>query len=88
VGLNFTFGEYFLGVRTEGRSPSDSLASIRGVTVDNGAAQRSRVRSITVDFNGTVVSAPSSAFQLVRTGDNLSIPVRRRRCPTAGRASC
>src|SRR5262249_19344224 len=45
------------------------------VTIDNGTAQRSRVRSISVDFNGTIATAQASAFIVVRTQDGLSIPV-------------
>jgi hypothetical protein len=71
-----TAGEYVLSSQTEGRSPNAALpSSIYGVTIDNGTAQRSRVRSISVDFNGTIATAPTSAFTVVRTQDGLSIPV-------------
>jgi hypothetical protein len=70
-----TTGEFFLGATTEGASPSTSLSSVNNVVIDNGTAQRSRVRSITVDFNGAIASAPSAAFTVTRTEDGLVIPV-------------
>ena len=50
-------------------------ATVQSVTIDNGIGQRSEVHSITIDFGGTIVSAPSSAFAVTRTSDGLSIPV-------------
>jgi hypothetical protein len=66
---NSTSGEYFLGV---GRT---TVSTIQAIAIDDGTAQRSRVRSITLTFNGTIVTAPSSAFHLVRTEDGLAVPV-------------
>ena len=45
-------------------------ASVATVTIDDGTAQRSMVRSVTVSFNRVVAlgSSPSAAFQLTRTG--------------------
>jgi hypothetical protein len=71
-----TVGEYWLSSRVQARSTSPvQAASLAGVTVDNGSAQRSRVRSLTVDFNGEIATAPSGAFRLVRAGDGLVVPV-------------
>jgi subtilisin family serine protease len=52
-----------------------SLSAVTQVVIDDGTAQRSRVRSITVNLAGRIVSAPSSAFTLTRTTDNSNIPV-------------
>src|SRR5207253_806127 len=45
-------------------------ARVTSVVVNNGAAQRSRVTSVTVTFNTVVTFAgsPASAFRLTRTG--------------------
>ncbi len=64
-----TQGEYYL---TSAMTPA---ASVQSVTIDNGAIQRSLVRSITITFGGTIATAPSAAFSVTRVGDNLSIPV-------------
>ena len=66
---NGSKGEYYLS------SQLDSIAVLNTVTIDNGTPQRSKVRSITLDFDGDVTSAPSSAFTLVRAEDSLSVPV-------------
>ena len=66
---NGTSGEYFVSA---GQFP---ISNIQSVTIDDGTAQRSRVRSITLTLNGTIVSAPASAFHLVRTEDGLVVPV-------------
>jgi hypothetical protein len=84
--LNFTApsaGTYFIEVSsasTSGNyvlsmSGNTPVSSIQTVTIDNGTAQRSRIRSVTVDFNGNITAAPSSAFGLVRTDDGLVVPV-------------
>ena len=70
-----TIGEFFLSATTTGQSPTPSLSSLANIIVDDGTAQRSMVRSLTIDFNGTIVSAPSSAFTLTRTEDGLVVPV-------------
>jgi hypothetical protein len=70
-----TSGVYFLSATTVGQSPNASVSSIAQTIIDDGTAQRSMVRSITLDFNGTVVSSPSSAFTLTRTEDGLVVPV-------------
>jgi hypothetical protein len=46
------------------------VASVGSVTIDDGSAQRSMVRSVTVSFNRVVSlgSSPAAAFQLTRTG--------------------
>jgi Bacterial pre-peptidase C-terminal domain/Bacterial Ig-like domain len=69
TGEGTTSGEYFLN------SQFAPLSTIQTVTIDDGTAQRSRVRSITLVFNGTITTAPSSAFSLVRTEDGLVVPV-------------
>src|SRR5205807_4185167 len=47
-----------------------SSLSVQSVTTDNGTAQRSMVRSVTVTFSGLVTFAgpAANAFQLTRTG--------------------
>jgi hypothetical protein len=71
-----TTGEYLLTSRLEARSPNAALsASLAGLTIDNGTVQRSRVRSLTVDFNGAIALAPASAFRVTRTSDGLVVPV-------------
>ena len=52
-----------------------ALSSLTHTTIDNGAAQRSAVRSITLTFNGHVTTIPGSAFTLTRTEDSLNVPV-------------
>jgi len=55
---------------------SASLPSaLTGIQIDDGSARRSAVRSITLTFQGNVVTLPSSAFNLKRTDDNQSFPV-------------
>ncbi len=73
-GLSSTFGEFFLASATRGASPAPVTSSLSAVTIDNGTAQRSVVRFVTVDFNGTITSAPSSAFSVTRS-DGLVVPV-------------
>jgi hypothetical protein len=68
-GKNSTRGEYFLN------SQVTPLSTVQTVTIDDGTAQRSRVRSITLVFNGVITAAPSSAFQITRTEDGAIIPV-------------
>ena len=73
-------GQYSLAVIADGITSapvsfSQPAPEVQSVTIDNGTPQRSEVRSITVDFGGTIVSAPSSAFSVSRVGDHLSIPV-------------
>ena len=67
-----TQGEYFLSAAL---SPIAPLTTIDAVTIDNGTAQRSMVRSLAVTFSGAISSAPSAAFGLSRSSDNLSIPL-------------
>jgi autotransporter-associated beta strand protein len=45
-------------------------ASVQSVVIDNGTAQRSMVRSVTVNFNRVVVfgGTPAAAFQVARKG--------------------
>ena len=50
-------------------------SSISTEAVDNGSAQRSAVRSLTVNLAGNVTTIPPSAFALVRTGDNAAFPI-------------
>jgi hypothetical protein len=69
ASVNGASGEYFVSVNHV------AIASIQSIAIDDGTAQRSRVRSITLVWNGTVVTAPSSAFHLVRTEDGLVVPV-------------
>ncbi len=47
------------------------------VTIDDGSAQRSRIRSVTVRFDSTVsfVNSPSAAFQMRRTSPGTAIDV-------------
>jgi hypothetical protein len=46
-----------------------AATSVQSVTIDNGTAQRSMVRSVTVSFNRLVTFVqPAAAFQLARTG--------------------
>ncbi len=66
---NGASGEYFVSAN------SVPISNIQSVTIDDGTAQRSRVRSITLTFNGTIVTAPSSAFHLIRTEYGLVVPV-------------
>ena len=49
---------------------------VTGTRVNDGAAQRSRVTSLTVTFNAlaTFASTPEAAFTLVRNSDNASVP--------------
>jgi hypothetical protein len=73
-------GQYSLVVIADGIASapvtfSQPAPTIASVTIDNGTPQRSEVRSITLDFSGTIVSAPSTAFSLSRVEDNLLIPV-------------
>jgi hypothetical protein len=73
-------GQYSLAVIANGIASApvtfnQPAPTVQSVTIDNGTPQRSEVRSITVNFGGTIVSAPSSAFSLSRVADNLSIPV-------------
>ena len=73
-------GQYSLAVIADGITSapvsfSQPAPEVQSVTIDNGTPQRSEVRSITVDFGGTIVSAPSSAFSVSHVGDHLSIPV-------------
>ena len=73
-------GQYSLSVIAVGVASAPvtfdaPAATVQSVTIDDGTVQRSEVRSITVDFAGTIVSAPSSAFAVTRTSDGLSIPV-------------
>src|SRR5439155_19769296 len=44
--------------------------AVQSVTIDDGSAQRSMLRSVTVTFAGlaTFTGQPASAFQLTRTG--------------------
>ncbi len=59
--LNVNFGQ------------TNTPAKVAAVTVNDGSAQRSMVKSLKVTFNGIVnfVGAPAAAFQLVRTGPGL-----------------
>ena len=66
---NSASGEYFVS------ASQVPISNIQSVAIDDGTAQRSRVRSITLTLNGTIVTAPSSAFHLVRTEDGLVVPV-------------
>ena len=73
-------GQYSLAVTADGIASApvtfdQPAPTLQSVTIDNGTPQRSEVRSITVDFGGTIVSAPASAFSLSRVEDNLMIPV-------------
>ena len=73
-------GQYSLTVIADGIASApvtfnQPAPGVQSVTIDNGTPQRSEVRSLTIDFGGTIVAAPSSAFTLSRTQDNLSIPV-------------
>src|SRR5262249_29253235 len=55
-----------------------SAPSVTSVTIDNGTAQRSMVRSVTVTFSGVVSFAgpAANAFQLARTGGgNVTLAV-------------
>ncbi len=51
--------------------------------IDSGAAQRSSVRSITVDFAGNITGTAASAFTLTRS-DGLVVPVSFALSPIAG----
>ena len=51
------------------------LSNVQSVTIDDATAQRSRVRSITIIFNGNITSASAAAFGLLRTEDNLVVPL-------------
>ena len=75
IGQGNTSGEYFLSATTVGQSPTAPLSSLANTIIDDGTAQRSVVRSITVEFNGNIVSAPSSAFTLVQTESGLPVTV-------------
>ncbi len=52
-----------------------ALSSLTQALVENGAVQRSAVRSIAVAFQGHIASAPSAAFTLTRTEDGATFPV-------------
>jgi hypothetical protein len=52
-----------------------ALTALTSSLVENGAVQRSAVRTITLTFLGHVATIPSSAFTLTRTEDGLTIPV-------------
>ncbi len=52
-----------------------ALSVLSSTTIDDGLAQRSAVRSITLTFQGNITTIPSSAFQLTRNEDGLTIPV-------------
>ena len=52
-----------------------ALAALTQDLVENGAAERSVVRTITQTFKGHIVSAPAAAFTLTRTSDGKTFPV-------------
>ncbi len=53
----------------------NALSSLTQDLVENGAVQRSAVRSIAVTFQGHIASAPAAAFVLTRTEDGETFPV-------------
>jgi autotransporter-associated beta strand protein len=64
-------GNIFINVSAAG-------GAVQSVTIDNGTAQRSMVRSLTVTFSGSVnfAGAAANAFQLARTGGgNVTLAV-------------
>ncbi|HEY1378459.1 MAG TPA: M36 family metallopeptidase, partial [Gemmataceae bacterium] len=68
LGAGGTAGEYVLSAAVV---PVPVPATVQTVTVDDGSAQRSVVRSLTVTFSGPVTFAlggATAAFQLTRTG--------------------
>jgi hypothetical protein len=76
IAQGATSGEFYLSANVSGQTPAPPpISSIAQTIIDDGTAQRSMVRSITLDFNGTIVSAPSSAFTLTRIEDGLVVPV-------------
>ncbi|WP_165247812.1 S8 family peptidase [Paludisphaera soli] len=52
-----------------------ALSQAVDLLVDDGTAQRSRIRSITIDVAGKLATVPASAFTLTRTGDGAVVPV-------------
>jgi hypothetical protein len=58
-------------------TPTSSQPTVQSVGVDNGMAQRSMVRSLTVTFSGLVsfVGQQSAAFQLRQNGQTTNIAV-------------
>jgi hypothetical protein len=52
-----------------------ALSVLTQTTIDNGTAQRSAVRSLTLTFQGNVTTLPASAFTLQRNEDSLGFPV-------------
>jgi hypothetical protein len=66
IGAGSTSGEYTLSLNVN----NDPPPQISSVVIDDGTAQRSLVRSLTVTFNEPVnlPGTPTTAFQLTRTG--------------------
>ncbi|AMV36725.1 S8 family peptidase [Planctomyces sp. SH-PL62] len=52
-----------------------AISQATALVVDDGTAQRSRIRSITLDVAGTLATVPASAFTLTRTTDGVIVPV-------------
>jgi hypothetical protein len=70
-------------------TPSSTLPTVTGTTVNNGAPQRSMVQSVTVQFSGLVnfvggQAAAANAFQLRQAGSSTN--VRRKQFDTSGAA--
>jgi hypothetical protein len=70
-----TTGEFYLSANVSLPPPTPPLSALASTIIDDGTAQRSEVRSITLSFNGDIVSVPSSAFTLTRTEDGTVVPV-------------
>ncbi|HTK74902.1 MAG TPA: FG-GAP-like repeat-containing protein [Gemmataceae bacterium] len=61
-------------------STTSALPSVSGVAINNGAAQRSMVQSVTVNFSGLVnfvggQAAAANAFQLRQAGSSTNVTV-------------
>jgi hypothetical protein len=58
-------------------TPTSPLPTVQSVTVNDGTAQRSMVRSVTVAFSGPVnfTGAPAAAFQLRQNGSAINVGV-------------
>src|SRR5439155_25621787 len=59
-------------------TPTSTLPTVTGVTINNGAAQRSMVQSVTVNFSGLVnfvggQSAAAAAFQPRQAGPSTNV---------------
>ena len=57
-------------------------SALVSTTIDNGSAQRSIVRSLTVNFAGNITTVPASAFALTRTPTTRPSRSPSRRSPT------